>query len=71
MRKRDEKFDGVDCGVIVSAAPLFSEKARLDGAVKFSLGADADGIIVSTNYYENGGLIQALMRGLGRARTWE
>lgn len=60
VRKRVAQFDGMDYGVIVSAAPMFTEKARLYGAVKFVVGVDTAVRIVSPKYYEKGGLIRAL-----------
>lgn len=62
LRKRIAQFDRMDCGVIVSAAPLFTEKARLYGAVKFVVGVDTAVRILSPKYYEKGGLIQALVQ---------
>lgn len=48
-------------GVIVSRAPLFSQKANMYGGVKFVVGIDTAIRILSPKYYEEGGLVKALV----------
>lgn len=62
LAQRIAQFDDLDCGVIISVAPLFSDKARLYGAVRFIVGVDTAVRILSPKYYKGeGALVQALV----------
>lgn len=69
IEERVEQFQDDDCGVIISRAKLFSDKARLyqkksgrESGIKFVVGLDTVHRIVNPKYYaeEDGGLTGAL-----------
>lgn len=69
IEERVEQFQSDDCGVIISSAKLFSQKARLyqkqsgrGSGIKFVVGLDTVHRIVNPKYYteQDGGLIGAL-----------
>lgn len=56
VRQIPEKY-----GVIISRAPLFSQKASMYGGVQFVVGIDTAIRILSPRYYEEGGLVNVLV----------